>query len=735
MTFINNLSIRNKLILIILAIVLSSIVILFSTFMTKDIRFFQSEMISMSKMTAKIVGVDCVPPLTFNDPKGGENILQKLNEIEIVEYACIYDNNRNIFANFGGTMDTNVFQLFESASEAKFADNNLFVLEPIEYNGQKYGDIYLRFSTHHLQARINEHIFVMSFIAFVIILLAYLLALWLQKLVSQPILSLAGVTKTISKSADYSQRVKKNSNDEIGILYDSFNNMLEQIHLREKERDKAQKALYESEAKYRNYINSAPHGIIVTNADGNFIEVNDAVVFMTGFNRQELLKKTIATITTRDFVNEALITFGELKKKGTTAIEMEYLTKSGELRFWEVTAIKLSEDRYLGFTVDITKRREADEALKKSEKTLSKAQEIAHIGSWEWSLKTDRIKWSDEMYQIFNCDPDKKLSLKLFKTKIHPDDRGYIVEIIKKIEQGVVVPYVEFRVIQSEKDPRYITVLAESILDDNGNVEIITGIAQDVTERKKNEERIKNQNILLEKAVIKKTQEMEKMMNKMLSQEKLATIGKVSGSIAHEIRNPLGAVKQSVYFLKEKLKNQPERIKTHLNLMDEELTITNRVITNLLEMTRLGDVNKEQINIEELIKQATRRSENSDQIQFVYKISKKAAFMWADPLQIQQVFVNLITNSSQAMDNKGIIEFKSTTNGNTLKIDISDNGLGMTSDSIKKAFEPLYTTKAKGTGLGLSICKQIVDNHGGEIKISSTIKKGTIVSVILPALN
>jgi len=733
MKILQNLSLKNKLIIIILAIVLSSVIVLFSTFIINDIRFFKNEMISVSKMTAKIVGVDCVPPLTFNDVKGGDEILLKLNDIESVEYACIYDNNQQIFSEFGDALDTDVFGLFENSNGALFDNNYLYVLQSIDYNGQKYGDIYLRLSTAQLDQRIYNHIFIMSFIAVVVLLLAYFLALGFQKLISQPILSLADVTETISKSADYSQKVTKNSNDEIGILYDSFNNMLEQIHLREKERNTAEKALYESEAKYRNYINFAPHGIIVTNEEGNFVEVNDMVCNITGYTREELLEKSIATISSPDSVNEALISFGELKKKGRSAAETEFVTRSGEIRFWEVTATKLSKDRYLGFLIDTTERRRADEALKKSEKTLSKAQEIAHIGSWEWNLKTKQLKWSDEMYQIFNYDPDKEISLNAFRNKIHPDDRNYITEIISKTLHGIVVPYMELKVGQDTNEPKYVTVIAESILDDNGNVEIITGIAQDVTERKKNEQRIKNQNILLEKAVVKKTREMEKMMEKMLSQEKLATIGKVSGSIAHEIRNPLGAVKQSVYFLKGKLSKQSAKIKSHLNLMDEELTITDRVITNLLEMTRLGDVNKEKVRIEELLRLAATRSAADSDIEFVYNIPKKASFMWADPLQMQQVFVNLITNSVQAMEKKGCIEFRSIQTDKNIKIEIIDNGPGMNKEAIKKAFEPLFTTKAKGTGLGLSICKQIIDNHNGEIKINSTLKKGTNVSITLPA--
>lgn len=733
MKFIRDLSIKNKLIIIILTIVLSSIIILFATFITRDIKFFKNEMVSLSRMTAKIVGVDCVPPLTFNDVKGGTGILQKLRDLQSVDYACIYNNNHRIFASFGTMADTNKYNYLISSPSAIFEGDYLYVLEPIEYDGNKYGDIFLILTTRQLYKRIEDHIFVMSLIAVVVIILAYILALWLQKLISKPILSLAKVTEDISKSADYSQKVKRQTNDEIGILYDSFNNMLEQIHLREEERNKAEKALYKSEAKYRNYIDSAPHGVFISNAKGEYIEVNDAACLMTGYTKEELLQKTVSTITGPNSMTETLIVFAELKKKGSAVLEAEFINKEGKIRYWEITATKLSEDRYLGFTVDITKRRKADEALKRSENTLSKAQEIAHIGSWEWDLMTNNIKWSDEMYNIFNYDPDTGISFKVLRKKIHPDDQNIIIDALKKIRSGIVIPILEFKMMPFDKEIKYITVMAESILDDNGKVQLITGTAQDVTERKESEERIRNQNVLLEKAVIKKTLEMENMMEKMIQQEKLVTIGKVSGSIAHEIRNPLGAVKQAVFYLKSKLTDHPPKIKKHLQLMDEELTITNRVISNLLEMTQLGEASKEKVSIDELSKQAVNSIKFGDQIKYSFNISKKAEYMWADPLQMHQVFVKLINNAAQAMDKKGEIEFKSQIKNNSVVIEITDNGPGMKKDSVNRAFEPLFTTKAKGTGLGLSICKQIIDNHGGEIKISSAINRGTTVSLILPS--
>ena len=245
---------------------------------------------------------------------------------------------------------------------------------------------------------------------------------------------------------------------------------------------------------------------------------------------------------------------------------------------------------------------------------------------------------------------------------------------------------------------------------------------------------IKKQNIKLEKAVKDKTREMKVLMEKMIRQEKLATIGKISGSIAHELRNPLGAVRQSVYYLRTKFSKVSDKMNKHLDLIDSELSIADKVIDDLLEMTRLKKLNKEYTDLVILINQSLQRSNINGNIDVKINIHPQDQFAWVDQLQLGQVFVNLITNSAQAMDGQGILTFIAfqTTDNKYLQIDIMDNGPGISHENIDKIFEPLYTSKAKGTGLGLSICKQIIEKHGGEIRINSEINKGTNVSILLP---
>lgn len=247
----------------------------------------------------------------------------------------------------------------------------------------------------------------------------------------------------------------------------------------------------------------------------------------------------------------------------------------------------------------------------------------------------------------------------------------------------------------------------------------------------------KQQNILLEKAIEKKTHEMEDLMEKMIRQEKLAAIGKISGSIAHELRNPLGAVKQSAYYLKLKLKHMPDKIAKHLTLIEDELSVADKVIDDLMEMTRVKSANKEYAKLKDIINESIERVKIKDGIEIKQNLAKEAQYVVADVIQLRQVFVNLINNSNQAFTDKGIINISSSKqqDNNIIEVEVADNGPGIPTDFMEKVFEPLYTTKAKGTGLGLNICKQIIEKHGGDIKILSEVNMGTKVRFTIPVGN
>lgn len=259
-------------------------------------------------------------------------------------------------------------------------------------------------------------------------------------------------------------------------------------------------------------------------------------------------------------------------------------------------------------------------------------------------------------------------------------------------------------------------------------------LSNEIQLRKIDETRVKQQNKHLEEVVNQKTIEMKNLMEKMLRQERLATIGRVSGSIAHELRNPLGAVKQSVYYLKTKIKDSG-KIKTHLDLIDNELVVANKVIDDLLEIANIKSSEKKYMDIEPIIVEAVKGCLLPKKINVEINIEAEVKHIWIDPIQIRQVFVNLITNAYQSLDGDGTIKIHGyiSRSSKIIQFDVSDNGRGISSDDIQKIFEPLFTTKATGTGLGLSICKEIIAKHDGRISVISRLNEGTTISIFLPA--
>ena len=271
-----------------------------------------------------------------------------------------------------------------------------------------------------------------------------------------------------------------------------------------------------------------------------------------------------------------------------------------------------------------------------------------------------------------------------------------------------------------------------------GNERVALSLNRNITEKMQAEEQIKNQNVLLDKAVQKKQQEMESLMERLIRQEKLATVGKISGNIAHELRNPLSAIKQSIFFLNRILeKNRSEscgsKVKEHLELINKEIDESERVISDMLQSTKINPLEKERTDLGSIILEVFDRRPIEKNIKLNINLHPEPFLIWADPLQMRQVFTNLLTNAAQAISKDGIITVSAKMANSSKKhlINIQDNGPGIAPDNLGKVFEPLYTSKPKGIGLGLSLCKQIIENHGGTITMTSKEGKGTTVNIEL----
>lgn len=237
----------------------------------------------------------------------------------------------------------------------------------------------------------------------------------------------------------------------------------------------------------------------------------------------------------------------------------------------------------------------------------------------------------------------------------------------------------------------------------------------------------------------KMAEELKDAEDRLVRQEKLAVLGKLSGAVGHELRNPLGAIKNAVYFLRMRLNDMlsDEKIREHFNILDEEINVSNRIITDILTFGRAKEPRLSKFDIRNIIEGALARVKIPENIKLTIEFQKDLPMILADGDQLKQVFSNIIFNAVQAMPNGGLLIIKikvfiAEDKTHWMEIAFKDTGVGISKEDLNKIFEPLFSTKIQGTGLGLTVCENLVTLHKGRIEVESKIGEGARFIVKLP---
>ncbi len=286
-------------------------------------------------------------------------------------------------------------------------------------------------------------------------------------------------------------------------------------------------------------------------------------------------------------------------------------------------------------------------------------------------------------------------------------DKVRAMENMKRTLQKGQVKDVEYALITRDGREFPAEISVSVIKDHSGNPTSLVTITKDITERKR----------------------MEKQL---ILSERLTAIGKLSSTIAHELRNPLGVINNSSYFLNMKLKNiADEKVLKHLKIITKKVDSANIIISDLLDFASKREPTLKETNINFIIKNAISSVIIPEKIEVITKL-EEIPLMLLDGEQIQRVFQNMILNAVQAMPEGGKLTIKTVKHENSVKIVIKDTGIGIPEENISKLFNPLFSTKVKGVGLGLTICMQIVEDHGGNITVQSEVSKGSVFTVKIP---
>ncbi len=362
--------------------------------------------------------------------------------------------------------------------------------------------------------------------------------------------------------------------------------------------------------------------------------------------------------------------------------------------------------------------------LRESERWLSQAQKIAHIGHWIVDFGCNRLIGSEETYRILGIDPKAFSGIyRAYLRIVHPDDMPSVRSLIRRAIQKSQQFTYDHRIVRPEGDIRTVRIQAEILLNDFGNPLLMMGTIQDITEKKRLEEEVQQV-------------------------QKLEAIGVLAGGIAHDFNNLLTVVFGNIALAKRAVGVQHpvyQRLLDSETAMEKAQSLTRQLIT----FSESNKPIRKTCSIAEVVRNAVLSVVQSTSIQCSFHIPGDLQPVSIDKRQITQVIRNLTINAVQAMPNGGSIGIKLETiavngksnvslwPGDYLRISIEDNGCGIRPEHLPKIFDPYFTTQdnvtQKGLGLGLAICYAIVKQHQGHIDVESKWGQGTKVHIYLPA--
>lgn len=290
---------------------------------------------------------------------------------------------------------------------------------------------------------------------------------------------------------------------------------------------------------------------------------------------------------------------------------------------------------------------------------------------------------------------------------------------------------------------RYTELTIFPIWEKKGKISKFIEISRDITKRRTDEKQTQD---YLMRMVEERTRQLKESHERMLHQDKMASLGKLSSSVVHEINNPVAGILNLVMLSQRILKedeikaSELELFRQYLGLMETETRRIGRIVGNLLTFARQSKIEFVRFDINELIEQTLLLNSNLlklNGVRVIEELEHNLPLICGSEDQIKQVVMNLISNAVESMSSSSrkwlTVKTFQKEPGKTVGIDITDTGVGIPQEMMSKIFEPFYTTKkkGKGVGLGLSVVYGIIQGHGGQIYVSSTPGKGTTFSITL----
>jgi two-component system NtrC family sensor kinase len=492
------------------------------------------------------------------------------------------------------------------------------------------------------------------------------------------------------------------------------------------ERKKREERLRASEEDFRNLFEHVACGVFISSKEGKFLNANRALLDMLGYDdKDEFLNIDIAKDL---YVSpEERQKFKEMIESDGRVIdyEVEFKRKDGSTVPVLLTGHVRYDQHgnvigYEGLNLDITQRKLMERQLKEAHDFINKIIQSSPNAITATDMKGNILIWNpaaEETIGYKAADVIGKMNIQ----KIYPDEIARkVMQMLRKPEHGGLGRLNAYPMVYVRQDGTVVEGnLSAAIIYDSSGKEIATvGSFVDLKER-----------LEMERA-LRRTQEQ------LLQSEKLAAMGRLTSQIAHELNNPLYGIMNTLELLKTEISPQSKRRKVLEMALSETVRLSD-LLRKMLSFSKPDQEEKQAVDLntvlDEILLLHEKQLQEND-IKIKTSFEETLPQINASKDQLRQVFLNLVANARDAMPSGGTLNVKTYTDRENVKIDISDTGVGIKEEHIKKIFDSFFTTKdtIKGVGLGLSVCYGFIKDHGGDIEVKSKVNEGTTFSIIFP---
>jgi PAS domain S-box-containing protein len=502
------------------------------------------------------------------------------------------------------------------------------------------------------------------------------------------------------------------------------------------ERKQGDAALMESEERFRHLIEAArDYAIFMLDPGGRVVTWNMGAGRIKGYRTEEILGQHISLFYEPGDV--------ELKKpdqalkvaatEGRFEDESWRVRKDG-CRFWAnvvLTALKDETGEIHGFVTvmrDLTERKRAEEALRRSEAYLAQSQRLSHTGSWGWDASAEEVFWSRETFRILGADRQAvKPSYQFLIEHVHPEDRVSVEQALDKANRERTEFEMAFRIVLPDGSIKHIQSLGRPVPSESGLAEFVGAIV-DVTDQR-----------LAEEALGKTRAELTRVT-------RLTTMGELAASIAHEVNEALSAIASKSDFclrLAEATGGSPYEAREALQEIVKEADRASATIARIHAMTQRSAHEKTRFHIRDLVFDVlalARRELDQNRITVRTDLAEDLPQISGDRVELQQVLLNLVINGLEAMssveDEWRVLMIHGAhdeLNGKAaVRIAVQDSGVGFRPETTDRLFDAFYSTKPNHIGMGLQISRTVVEAHGGRLWATANAGPGATFLCALP---